>query len=253
MHIMAIIPARSGSKGVPGKNIKQLGGFPLIAYSIIAAKLAAKIDRTIVSTDSEEIAEISREYGAETPFLRPPELAQDHSTDIDFMRHTTQWLQDNEGFIPDYLVQLRPTTPLRNPQLVDRAIAEITKRPEATSLRSAHPAPESPFKWFQKDESGYFKGLLAGFSNDFLNNPRQRFPDAYIPDGYVDIIKPALILSSGLLYGERMIGFISPICTEVDTMNDFDFLEYDLKRNGHLLWEYLKGFYPRRSPEHVRI
>ncbi|HBF36348.1 MAG TPA: cytidylyltransferase [Firmicutes bacterium] len=244
MHIMAIIPARSGSKGVPGKNVRHLGGYPLIAYSVIAARLSAKIERTIVSTDSEEIAEISRKYGAETPFLRPAELAQDYSTDIDYMRHAIQCLEDNEGSLPDYLVQLRPTTPLRSPQVVDAAITEIIKRQEATSLRSAHPASESPFKWFQIDNFGYFKGLSAGFNNDDLNNPRQGFPDVYIPDGYVDIVKPDFIDSSGSLYGPSMLGFISPVCTEVDTLHEFELLEYELRHSHSLLWEYLKTQYP---------
>ena len=253
MNIMAIIPARGGSKGVPGKNIRLLGGYPLIAYSVIAAKLSEKIERVLVSTDTEEIAAIAREYGAEAPFLRPAEFAQDTSPDQDFMLHAIHWLQDNEGRIPEYLVQLRPTTPLRVPSIVDMAIAEIIKRPEATSLRSAHLAPESPFKWFQMNEAGYYKGFFEGISNDLLNNPRQGFPDAYIPDGYVDIVKPDFIRSSGQLYGDRTIGFNSPFCTEIDTMNDFELLEYDLNKNGSLLWEYLKGFYPQRSLDNVRI
>jgi N-acylneuraminate cytidylyltransferase len=246
MNIMAIIPARAGSKGVPGKNIKLLGGYPLIAYSIVAARLTKQIGHVIVSTDSKELADISREYGAEAPFLRPAELARDHSTDIDYMLHAIHWLQDNEGLIPDYLVQLRPTTPLREPQIMDEAITAIINRPEATSLRSAHPAPESPFKWFQKNEAGYFKGLFDG-GNDLLNNPRQGFPDVLIPDGYVDVVKPSFIIHSGLLYGAKMLGFTSPFCTEVDTLNDFEFLEYDLNKNGNALWDYLKKYYPKRG------
>lgn len=253
MDIVAIIPARSGSKGVPGKNVRLLGGYPLIAYSIAAAKLAQRIGRVIVSTDSEEMAAVASEYGAEAPFLRPAELAQDHSTDLDFMLHAIRWFHENEGLLPDYLIHLRPTTPLRDPQIVDTAIEEIIHHSEATSLRSAHPASESPFKWFRKDAHGYFAGLFKEYNNDFLNNPRQDFPDAYIPDGYVDVVKPVFILNANQLYGERMLGFTSPWCTEVDTLNDFDWLEYDLIKNGNLLWDYLKKSYPKRGPEHVWV
>jgi len=253
MEIMALIPARGGSKGVPGKNIKLLGGYPLIAYSITAAKLTQQIGRVIVSTDSEAIAETACEYGAEVPFIRPSELARDHSTDYGYIRHAINWFRKYESEIPDYLVQLRPTTPLRNPQILDSAIGKIINQPEATSLRSAHPASESPHKWFQLNEQGYFEGLFPGFTNDYLNNPRQVFPDAYIPDGYVDIVKPSFIVASGLLYGLKMIGFITPFCTEVDTGNDFDFLEYDLDKNGNPLWHDLKKNYPKRGPEHVRV
>jgi CMP-N,N'-diacetyllegionaminic acid synthase len=247
LDVMAIIPARAGSKGVPGKNIRILGGYPLIAYSIITAKLTEKITRVIVSTDSEEIAAISREYGAETPFLRPAELATDHSTDTEFMAHAIAWFRNYDGLIPDYLVHLRPTTPLRDPAVVDSAIAQLMKRSEATSLRSAHLAPESPRKWFQRDERGYFRSLLDNSDNEALNNPRQVFPDAYIPNGYVDVVIPSFISDFGMLYGERMMAFVSPFCVEVDTLNDYDWLEYDLHKNGSVLWDYLKENHPKRG------
>jgi CMP-N,N'-diacetyllegionaminic acid synthase len=248
MNIVAIIPARAGSKGIPAKNIRLLGGYPLLAYSIIAARLTPGIERIIVSTDAAEIAEIARAYGGETPFLRPAALAQDHSDDGGFMFHALRWLRDHDGRIPDYLVLLRPTTPLRDPEVIATAIATIAKHPEATSLRSAHPAAESPFKWFQRDEAGYFTPLYEGGSNDAVNQPRQQFPDAYIPDGYVDIVKPVRMLASGLLFGGRMLGFVSPFCTEADTGNDLEFLEYDLNKQGSLLWKHLKKFYPQGEP-----
>jgi CMP-N,N'-diacetyllegionaminic acid synthase len=247
LNITAIIPARAGSKGVPAKNIRLLGGHPLLAYSIAAAALSERIDRVIVSTDSPEIAAIAKEYGAEAPFLRPAELARDDSTDLEFMIHAIDWLGEREGAIPDYLAQLRPTTPLREPALIDAAIVQLLNRADATSLRSAHPAPESPRKWFQRDGRGYFRSLFDHGDNEALNQPRQAFPDAYIPDGYVDLVIPALIRESGRLYGERMLGFVSPCCVEVDTEDDFDRLEYELLKNGSVLWNYLKENYPKRG------
>ena len=157
--IYAIIPAWSGSKGVPKKNIRLLGGHPLIAYSIVAARRCRHIDRVIVSTDSPEIADISGAYGAEAPFLRPAELARDSSTDVEFIRHALDWFQDHEHLQPELLVHLRPTTPLRESALIDSAIDLIASHDEATSLRSAHQVAEPPEKMFRV-EDGFLTGLF---------------------------------------------------------------------------------------------
>lgn len=238
--VYAIIPARGGSKGIPGKNIKPLAGYPLIAYSIAAAKLSKNVSRTIVSTDSQEIVEIAKRYGGEVPFFRPAELAQDKSTDLEFVVHAINWFRENEGKVPNYLVHLRPTTPLRDPVIIDQAIDEIRQKKVATSLRSGHPASESPFKWFLRDPEGFFSGIIPGYTNDQLNNPRQSFPDVYIPDGYVDVLKTSFISSSHLLHGDRMIGFPCPHCVEVDSIKDFEFLDFEMKKNGSPVFNYLK-------------
>jgi len=236
--VCAIIPARGGSKGVPGKNIKCLKGYPLIAYSIAAAKLSKNIQRIIISTDSEEIAILSRKYGADVPFLRPPELALDNSKDIDFMLHVIDWCEMNEKGAPEYWVHLRPTTPLRDPLIVDMAINQLINNSEATSLRSGHVASESPFKWFRRDDQGYFRGIIDN-STDSANNPRQQFPDVYIPDGYVDVLKSSFIKKTKTIHGNKMIGYISPFCTEVDTSDDFDYLQHMIDKMGSPLFEYL--------------
>ena len=237
-HIVAIIPARGGSKGVPGKNIKKLNGFPLIAYSIAAARMSKRIQRIIISTDSEEIAHICKSFGAEAPFLRPAAFAQDNSKDLEFMLHAIDWCDKNEEFIPEYWVHLRPTTPLRDPKIIDRAIDILMEKSEATSLRSGHPASESPFKWFKKDVNGYFRGIID-ISNDVANNARQQFPEVYIPDGYVDVLKASFIKSSNLMHGDKMIGFVSPVCTEVDTIEDFEYLEHEVHKIKNPAFEYL--------------
>lgn len=245
--VYGIIPARAGSKGVPGKNIKLLGGYPLIAYSIAAAKMSKNISRAIISTDSTEISAIAKKYGAEAPFIRPAELATDKSQDIDFVLHALKWFWQNENKTPDYLAHLRPTTPLRDPVIIDKAVEELKQRSGATSLRSGHPAAESPFKWFLRNAEGYFTGILPEYTNDRINGPRQSFPVVYVPDGYVDMLKSAFILESRQLYGDKMVGFTSPVCTEVDSPEDFEFLEFELKKGKNPVFEYLKANFPKEK------
>lgn len=233
MSMIAIIPARSGSKGVPGKNIKLLGGIPLFAFSIIAAKMMPSVSRVIVSTDSEEYAQIAKDYGAEVPFLRPNEISGDRSTDFDLFLHALNWFKENENLIPDYILHLRPTTPLRNPQIMEDAVKLfIVNKNLASSLRSGHSAPESPYKWFLKDDDNYFKGLRDDLTPEKVNLPRQSFPSVYIPDGYIDILKSSVILTTGTLHGDKMLVFESPFCVEVDTKDDFEYLEFQIEKEG---------------------
>lgn len=240
---IAIIPARGGSKGVPKKNIKLLMGFPLIAYSIAAAKLSTRTERVIVSTESEEIADIARTFGAEVPFLRPSEFAQDRSPDIDFIKHAIGWFSEHETFCPELLVHLRPTTPLRDPALIDRAIDDISGNNDATALRSVHELAEPPHKMFCIKD-GYLSGFFPQDPRpEYYNLPRQVFPKAYHPNGYVDIIRTAHVTQTNTLHGPRMIGFITPVTIEIDTPEEFSMLEYSLGKIIHPLYEYLTQHY----------
>ena len=234
-NVVAILPARSGSKGVPDKNIKLLAGYPLIAYSITVARLANSIDRIIVSTDSEEYASIARKYGADVPFLRPPEISGDNSTDYDFIKHALDWMQDKEGNRPDYLVHLRPTTPLREVSYIDAAINRIKKADYATALRSVHEMPESAYKTFEI-EGEYLKTIIShSFALDAFNDPRQRFEKTYQANGYVDIIKTSYVLGNKKLHGDHVIAFITPRIIEVDTLDDFGYLEYQVTKNPTII------------------
>lgn len=243
-EVVAIIPARSGSKGIKDKNLASLGGFPLIAYSIIAAKLSQKIDRVFLSTDSEFYATVAREYGAEVPFLRPAELSGDAATDRDFMVHCMNWIKDKEGHLPEFWVHLRPTTPLRDPLHIDVAIETLLKQSNATALRSAHIAPESPYKWFRQNKEGFLMGLTSDDTSlDKFNLPRQSYPQVYIPDGYVDIVKSSYVLNSGLFHGDNVLGYESPFCTEVDSLGELELLNFQLKKYGSPLLDYLSKNY----------
>ncbi|MCX6722174.1 MAG: acylneuraminate cytidylyltransferase family protein [Candidatus Staskawiczbacteria bacterium] len=242
-NIIAIIPARGGSKGIPKKNIIDLGGYPLIAYSIAAAKMSKIISRVIVSTDSKEIAEIAKKYGAEVPFLRPQKLAGDNSPDVEFVQHALKWFKENENFQPEYLVHLRPTTPLRDPELIDQAIKKIIDSKKATSLRSAHELNESPHKFFEIKD-GFFVGLFPEDQrSDYHNLPRQAFPKAYHPNGYVDVLKSESILKTGVLHGEKILPFVTPFIVELDAIEDLEYIKFDLSRGKYKIYDFLKNNY----------
>ena len=210
----------------------------MLAYSVAVARLA-DIDQVIVSTDSKYYAEIAKSYGAEVPFIRPADISKDGSIDYQFMNHAMEWYKSNKSTIPEYWVHLRPTTPLRDPQVLKSAVNYIAKHPKATSLRSGHEAPESPFKWFLKDKNGYFKGLLNDLTPEKVNMPRQTFPKMYNPNGYIDIVRSSQVLNSETLHGDKMLVFESPCCTEIDTIEDFEYLEYKIKQLSSLLLIWL--------------
>jgi CMP-N,N'-diacetyllegionaminic acid synthase len=229
--IMALIPARSGSKGVPHKNIKLLGGHPLIEWSIAACKSTVSIDTIVVSTDSEEYAQLSRKMGAEVPFLRPAQIAGDRSTDHDFIKHALDWFSQNGGE-PEYIVHIRPTTPFRDPDLIDKAVSAFINHPQATALRSVHPMSESAYKTFEIAPDGQLKRVASESTElDVANNPRQQFPTTYIANGYVDVLASAFIRKTQLIHGNNVLPFITPVVTEVDTREDFFMLEMELQNH----------------------
>src|SRR5574341_398662 len=160
-EILAIIPARGGSKGIPRKNIRDFAGYPLLAYSVAAGLQAKGVGRVIVSTEDEEIAGVAREFGAEAPFLRPLELAQDDTTDLPVFRHALDWLAENEGYRPDVVVQLRPTSPIRPRDCVDNSITTLLAHSDADSVRGVVPAGQNPHKmWRVLDANAPMRPLL---------------------------------------------------------------------------------------------
>ena len=229
-QIVALIPARAGSKGVPNKNVRMLGGHPLLAWSIAACLKSKSIHRVIVSTDSADYAKLAKELGAEAPFLRPAEISADLSTDYDFVVHALDWLA-NEGCEPDFLVHIRPTTPFRNPSLIDAAVGEFVNASQATALRSVHEMSESAYKTFEIAAAGQLKRLgLDDTALDSANNARQQFPSTYVANGYVDVLSSAFIRKTGLLHGDHVLPFITPPVVEVDTESDFAHLEFQLEQ-----------------------
>jgi N-acylneuraminate cytidylyltransferase len=239
MRILAIIPARAGSKGLPHKNIRLLAGHPLLAWSIAAAKLSRRINRVIVSTDSREYADIANTYGAETPFLRPEHLAQDHSRDIGFILHALDWLKNNEGRLPDFLVHLRPTGPNRIAAVIDEAVAFISRDKDASSLCSAHAVEYPPCKCFKLNPDDTFSGYMG---EEYVNLPRQECIPAYQPNGHVDVLNVKSIVSTGSLHGPRRLAFLAPDPGDIDGKEDFDKLGMSLASSKSELAYYLNGF-----------
>ena len=153
--VVALIPARSGSKGVINKNMREIHGKTLLQWSISACKKSKFIDKTIVSTDSVYYQNHAIKNGAAAPFLRPENISQDYSTDLEFILHALDWLQSNEE-LPKYIVHIRPTTPFRDPKLIDQAIEKFLNFQKATSLRSIHEMPESAYKTFEVEKNRNF-------------------------------------------------------------------------------------------------
>lgn len=232
MEVLALIPARGGSKSIPKKNIVELGGHPLIAFSITSALASKTITRIIVSTDDQEIANTSRRYGAEIPFFRPAELALDDTPDLPVFLHALQWLKDNEGYQPDIVVQLRPTTPFRPKGLIDGAVRLLSEYNEADCIRGMVESGENPFKMWEKGEDGYMIPLIkrAGFDEPY-NVPRQYLPRTYWQTGHIDVIPIQTILDKKSLTGKK----IAPIfvdrtyCIDIDTHDDLLFAEWVLR------------------------
>lgn len=255
-EVLAIIPARGGSKGIPRKNIKSFAGYPLIAYSIAAGLQSELTTRVIVSTDDEEIAEVARKWGAQTPFLRPAEFAADNTLDLPVFQHALTWLKERENYVPDIVVQLRPTSPARPVGMVDEAIRLLLNHPEADSVRGVVPADENPHKMWRVDtETGLMHGLLKvdGIDEPY-NAPRQKLPPVYWQTGHIDAIRPERTFMAGdSMSGKNILPlFLDPDYT-IDIDTPFDWMRYEwlVTHAGlNMVWP---GRGRRRIPKNVEL
>jgi N-acylneuraminate cytidylyltransferase len=224
-EVLVIIPARGGSKGIPRKNIRPFAGYPLIAYSIAAALQTKTVTRVIVSTDDQEIAEVSRHFGAETPFLRPAELAADRTTDLPVFQHALNWLAEHENYHPDTILHLHATSPVRSRSLVDQAVCLLREHLEAECVRSVVSPGQNPYKMWQIDpKSGVMIPLLTvpGIIEPY-NTPRQLLPAVYLQTGHVNAIRPTAILQ-GSMTGKAILPLMIDARYEVDmdTLADWE-------------------------------
>ena len=217
-NCLGLVTARGGSKGVPGKNIRRVGGKPLIAWTLDAAKNAKSLQRTIVSTDDCDIAETARRCGAEVPFLRPAELALDDSPHVDVVVHALEWLDTHEGYRPDYVVLLQPTSPLRTAGDIDAAVSlALEKNAEAVvSVCETHNHP-------------YLVRRLTGDCRleEFVPCPlvyarRQDLPPAFALNGAIYISRRELLKASKSLCPAGALAYVMPEERSLQIDTDWD-------------------------------
>ena len=256
IEILALIPARGGSKGIPRKNIRDFAGYPLVAWSIAAGLQSESVTRVIVSTDDDEIASVAREFGAETPFLRPAEFAQDDSTDLPVFEHALEWLKENEDYVPEVVVQLRPTSPIRPRGLVDDAIRILLSHPVADCVRGVVSAGQNPHKMWRlpEGENSPMRNLLdvEGIPEPY-NAPRQSLPPVYWQTGHIDAIRTTSILEKKSLTGDTIYPIVIDSRYTVDIDNLQDWARYEhLVMTGGL--DYVSpGRQRRPMPEKIAL
>ena len=232
MDVFALVTARSGSKGVPDKNLKQIGNHSLLEWSIKSALKSSEVTKVFLSTDSPEYAKLGESFGAIVPFLRPEELASDTAVDLDVIKHFLTEIKES----PDAIIHIRPTTPLRNPQIISDAVIKFMKlKSEITSLRSVHEMSESAYKTFEVSDQGLLKPIASIADGDKANLPRQAFPKTYQANGYVDVLNPEFILKEHKLHGDKIFAFKTPVVTEIDSRTDLEYLNWEVQQNSELV------------------
>jgi N-acylneuraminate cytidylyltransferase len=236
--VLGLIPARGGSKGVARKNLRLLAGRPLVAHAVAHARASRSISRVIVSTDDAEIAEVARREGAEVPFLRPAELAADDTPDLPVFQHALGWLREREGWEPELVVHLRPTSPLRDPGRIDAAVALMRAHPEADALKSVSLADQTPYKMWTL-EGAFLRPLLPTDDGEPYNRPRQELPRVYWQNGYVDVVRPRVVLGQGRMHGRRILAFeVEAGHVDIDDEEDIERAERALRRGA---WVHAGG------------
>lgn len=220
--VLAIIPARSGSKSIPHKNIRVFRGKPLIAHSIEQALAARNVDRVLVSTDSADYARIAEDFGAEVPFLRPGAIAQDLSTDLEVFLHALSWFDENENYRPEVCLHLRPTYPLRAVADVESAVELLLARPDIDSVRSVTLAPHTPYKMWRLDEaSGLLRPVIETDIPDAHNLARQALPPVYLQNAAIDVVRAQVLLTARSMTGSRILPYRMSEIHDIDTEFDF--------------------------------
>ena len=233
IEVLAIIPARGGSKGIKDKNITNLNGSSLISYSIKAALESKLVSRVICSTDSKIIAKEALKHGAEVPFSRPIEIAQDNSKDIDCFRHAIDWLSDNEGYEPKLIIQLRPTSPIRNVEMINQAIQIMIDNDSYDSLRAISEPDHTPYKMWTLNAKNKMKPLLELPDNkEPFNTNRQNLPDVYAQTGSIDITRPETIKQFESMTGNKIYPYIIDprYFVDIDNIESLELASIRMKR-----------------------
>ena len=237
VEVLAIIPARGGSKSIPHKNIRSLGGHPLIAYSIAAGLAARSITRLIVSTDDDAIARVALEYGAGVPFMRPAEHSQDKTPDLPVFKHALEWFKEHESYQPDIVLQLRPTSPFRRVRQIDDSVRLLIEHPDADAVRTVCEPFQNPFKMWRIADNGWMLpvGSELGIAHEPYNQPRQALPPVYWQTGYVDACRADTILVKKSMTGERILPLVIDPGDWIDIDSPDDWLRAErMLENGDI-------------------
>lgn len=250
MEVLGIIPARGGSKSVPEKSIYPCAGKPLMAYTAEAVQHATKITRCIVSTDDMEMADVAKSLLLEVPFMRPAEYAKDDSPDLDVFEHALDWLKKEENYVPDAVVHLRPTTPLKSSADIDKGIDLLFSRPDVQSVRSICEPLHTPFKMYIEDEdtklltpllTNVFPDVFKRYPEAF-NMPRQMLPTVWRHSGYIDVIRTPVITETHSMSGTKILPlyFSEWRDIDIDSIKEIKFAEQvieDLRASGKEPWQ----------------
>jgi N-acylneuraminate cytidylyltransferase len=229
LRVLAVVPARGGSKGIPRKNLRLLAGKPLVAHAVEVARAAACVTRTVCSTDDPEIADVARAAGAEVPFLRPAELAGDRSEDWPVFMHALGWLEREEGWVPDVVLNLRPTSPLRRPAHVDAAVRMLLET-GADSVKSVCLARQHPHKMWRLAPDGCMQPFVQTLFRleRGPDVPRAELEDVYWQNGIVDATGRAVILEQGVMIGRRVAGLVTDPSESIDIDTPLDLMLAEL-------------------------
>lgn len=231
---VAIIPARGGSKGIRRKNLVTIAGRTLVEHSIDHALAAATVDRVIVSTDDAEIAEVSCAAGAEVPFLRPAELAEDHVLDWPVFEHALHWLEREQAYRPENIVHLRPTAPYRQATWIDEAVTLLEQQPSADSVRSVSLVQQHPYRVFQLADDGFLDPIMKHEHPQPFLLRRQDLPPFYYYNCVIDVTRRGTILDLDSMTGSRIFPYtMEPDeVLDIDTPRDLEFARFIMEHNA---------------------
>jgi CMP-N-acetylneuraminic acid synthetase len=219
MNVLAVIVARGGSKGLPGKNIQMLGDKPMLAWSILAAQNATRISRLIVSTDNPQIAAVARQFNAQVPFQRPDHLATDEASSVAVVLHAVEWMRDHEHYVPDAVMLLQPTTPFRTAQDIDHVVAMLEGSP-AQGVVSVYPVKLHPFWMKTMDPDGRLRDLMV--PQNSVSQQRQGLPKAYAPNGAIYLTRTGPLLEHKTVYVPHILGYVMPPERSMDIDSAWD-------------------------------
>lgn len=227
MKVLAVIPARGGSKGVPYKNIRPLAGRPLLAYTADAALKAQLLQRVILSTDDPRIAEVGKACGLEAPFLRPPELATDTAKSLPVIQHALLWAEQNDNCTYEAVMMLQPTTPFRRAQDIDLAIKKLTTTGADSVISVVEVGPFHPARMkYLKDD----RLIDPPFGEAYENQPRQELPPMYIRSGDIYLTQRQTLMANSFKGKDCRALIIDPLrAVNIDSLLDFTYAEFLLK------------------------